>query len=93
MNSNDYRALDKRDYLIVIWGFFFLFETICCDLMLQTVYSMLRLIFNDIKTEILSTETSVFLKQIVLLKLFNTVLYMLCNREQSKVKSVAHANN
>ena len=39
----------------------------------QAIYAMLRRIFNDIKTEILSTETSDFFKQIVFLRSFNSV--------------------
>ena len=38
---------------------------------------MLSQIFNDITIEILSTVTSDFLKQIIFLKSFDSVLYML----------------
>ena len=37
---------------------------------------MLHFIFNDIKTEILLTESSDFLKQLIFLKSFNSVFYM-----------------
>ena len=41
----------------------------------QTVYAMLHQLFNDITTEILSTVTSACLKQMIILKSFNSVLY------------------
>ena len=40
----------------------------------ETMSAMLDQIFNDFITKILSTETEVFLKQIVFLKSFNSLL-------------------
>ena len=44
----------------------------------QTVFAMLRQFFNDIKTDILSIETSDFLSQMIFLESFNSVFSCVC---------------
>ena len=56
----------------------------------QAVYAMLAKFSMTLQTKILSTGTSAFLKQIIFIKSFNSVLYMLTSSQNYSLIYVQH---